>query len=88
MMKLKMIITKSGRLATPGVTAAVDPAVIPLGSDILVDFGDGVLQYLRADDTGKGVVGNHIDICVESHDEAVELGRTTATVYVVAPEVS
>lgn len=79
-------ITASGVQATPGVTVAVDPAVIPLGSDVLADYGDGELHYYRADDTGGAVKGNHIDLCVGSHEEALQLGRRTATVYWVAPE--
>lgn len=79
-------ITASGLQAVPGVTVAVDPAVIPLGSDVLVDYGDGDFQYYRADDTGHGVDGNAIDLCVASHAEALRLGRRTATVYYVAPE--
>lgn len=78
-------ITASGVQATPGVTVAVDPDVIPLGADVLVDYG-GEIHYYRADDTGAGVKGNIIDLCVASHDEAVQLGRRIATVYWVAPE--
>lgn len=79
-------ITASGVRATPGVTVAVDPDVIPLGVDVLVDYGDGEIQYYRADDTGNAVKGNRIDVCVGSHDEAMELGRRTATVWWVMPE--
>ena len=79
-------ITASGRKATPGVTVAVDPNVIPLGSDVMVDYGDGEIHYYRADDTGGAVKGNHIDLCVGSHEEALQLGRRTATVYWVAAE--
>lgn len=78
-------ITASGVRAAPGVTVAVDPAVIPLGSDVLVDYGDGEIHYYRADDVGGAVKGNHIDLCVGSHAEALQLGRRTATVYWVAP---
>lgn len=74
-------ITASGRKATPGVTVAVDPNMIPLGSDVLVDYGDGEIHYYRADDTGGAVKGNHIDLCVTTHEEALQLGRRTATVY-------
>ena len=74
-------ITASGVRATPGVTVAVDPAVIPLGADVLVDYGDGEICYYRADDTGSGVVGNHIDLCVADHQTAAQLGRRTATVW-------
>lgn len=74
-------IAASGVQATPGVTVAVDPDVIPLGSDVLVDYGDGEIHYYRADDIGGSVNGNHIDLCVGSHEEALMLGRRTATVY-------
>lgn len=77
-------ITASGVRATPGVTVAVDPAVIPLGADVLVDYGDGEICYYRADDTGSGVKGNHIDLCVTDHQTAVQLGRRTATVWWVS----
>lgn len=77
-------ITASGVRATPGVTVAVDPDVIPLGADVLVDYGDGEICYYRADDTGSGVVGNHIDLCVADHQTAVQLGRRTATVWWVS----
>lgn len=79
-------ITASGVRAAPGVTVAVDPAVIPLGSDVLVDYGDGEIHYYRADDVGGAVKGNHIDLCVGSHAEALQLGRRTATVYWVSNE--
>lgn len=80
-------ITASGTRATPYRTVAVDPSVIPLGADVLVDYGDGAgLRRYRAEDTGGAVKGNHIDLCVGSHAEALQLGRRTATVYWVDPE--
>ena len=80
-------ITASGRRATPYVSVAVDPSVIPLGADVLVDYGDGEIHYYRADDTGSGVGSRHIDLCVGSHAEALQRGHRTATVYWVAQEV-
>lgn len=74
-------VTASGLQATPYVSAAVDPAVIPLGADLLVDYGDGILHYLRADDTGAAITGIRIDICVASHAEALWLGVDRADVY-------
>lgn len=78
-------ITASGVMAAPGVSVAVDPALIPLGSDVLVDYGDGDIQYYRADDIGGAVQGAHVDLCVGSYDEAVQLGVKVATVYWVPP---
>lgn len=74
-------ITASGVKATPGVTVAVDTSIIPLGSDVLVDYGDGVINYYRADDTGSAIKGNKLDLCVSSHQEAINMGVRTATVY-------
>ena len=73
-------IAYDGTPVIPWATCAVDPDVIPLGSTILVDLGDGYgLRTLVANDTG--VKGNHIDICVPTHDEALRLGIQTSTVY-------
>ena len=80
-------ITASGIMATPGVSVAVDPSVIPLGSDILMNYGDGEIHYMRADDTGSAVNGNHIDVCLESHDAALQAGVKSATVYWVFTNV-
>lgn len=74
-------ITASGVKAAPSVTVAVDPNVIPLGADVLVNYGDGEIHYYRADDVGAAIKGNRIDLCVESHEEAIHLGVRTATVY-------
>lgn len=79
-------ITASGRRATPYVSVAVDPSLIPLGADVLVDYGDGEIHYYRADDTGSGVTGRHIDLCAGSHEEALRMGVKTATIYWVAQD--
>lgn len=73
-------IAYDGTPVLPWATCAVDPDVIPLGSTVMVDLGDGYgLRTLVANDTG--VSGTHIDICVSGHAEAEQLGRRTATVY-------
>ena len=73
-------IAYDGTPVLPWATCAVDPDVIPLGSTVLVDLGDGYgLRTLVANDTG--VRGNHIDICVSTHAEALRLGIQTSTVY-------
>ena len=73
-------IAYDGTPVLPWATCAVDPDVIPLGSTVMVDMGDGYgLRTLVANDTG--VKGNHIDICVPTHDEALRLGIQTSIVY-------
>lgn len=77
-------IAADGTPAEAWLTCAVDPSVIPLGSTVTVDFGDGQAPLLlRANDTGSGVKGDRIDICVGSHEEALRLGRRTAAVRYV-----
>ena len=56
-------IAADGTPVLPWATCAVDPSIIPLGSTVMVDLGDGYgLRTPVANDTG--VKGNHIDICV------------------------
>lgn len=69
-------VTASGLPAGSGIVA-VDPDVIPLGSTVVIDGQ----KYLAAD-TGSGVEGLHIDICMGSHEETVAHGVRTADVWV------
>lgn len=74
-------ITASGVPVQAGVSVAVDPKVIPLGSTVYVDYGDGVVHTYIAHDTGGAVKNNHIDVAVETHAEALRLGLKKATVW-------
>lgn len=73
-------ITAIGRRVNPYVSCAVDTDVIPLGSTIMIEH-NGEMVYLRADDTGSAVKGNHIDIAVQGHQEALSLGVKTADIW-------
>ena len=73
--------TATGTDVTAGRSAAVDPSVIPLGAEIYVDYGDGILHQYIAEDTGSAIGGAHIDLAVETHDEALQLGTAFATVW-------
>ena len=71
-------ITATGIRATYGV-AAVDPAVIPLGSRLYIPgYGEAI-----AADTGGAIYGYRIDLCMESYSEAMNFGRRDVTVYVL-----
>lgn len=74
-------ITASGTVAVPYEICAVDPAVAPLGSSVVVKYEDGTILRLRAEDTGSGVRGNHVDVCVAGHEEALAMGTRRATAY-------
>ena len=70
-------LTATGIPVAPGMVA-VDPDVIPLGSTVIIDGQ----EYLAAD-TGGAIKGNHVDIAVPTHQEALELGKKTAEVWIV-----
>jgi 3D (Asp-Asp-Asp) domain-containing protein len=77
-------ITASGLPVEEGVTCAVDPAVIPLGSEVRVLYADGSAGTFRATDTG--VKGEWVDIYTPSYDYAVQCGLQRLTVYWTGPE--
>ena len=81
-------ITASGREAVPYYSVAVDPYLIPLGSEVHLEFEDGERLVCRADDTGSAITGTRIDLCVSDHQEALNLGLRKATVYVVAGDAT
>ena len=77
-------VTASGLPVEEGVTCAVDPEVIPLGSQVHVLYADGTVGTFRATDTG--VKGEWVDIYTPDYDYAVQCGLQTLTVCWTAPE--
>ncbi len=71
--------TATGTTPTPGRTIAVDSRKIPYYTKVLIDG-----NTYTAEDTGGGIRGNKIDICVSTHSEAIEKGtRRNVPVYIV-----
>ncbi|MYL48555.1 LysM peptidoglycan-binding domain-containing protein [Halobacillus litoralis] len=59
---------------------AVDPSVIPLGSKVYVEgYGTAI-----AGDTGGAINGNRIDIFMPSREDALDFGRKSVKVQVLA----
>lgn len=73
-------ITATGTKATEGRTIAVDPTVIPYGSRVIIE---GFEFVYCAEDCGGAIKEQHIDIYVDSHEEALQLGRQTAEVWLI-----
>ena len=73
----------TGRTAT-GIPArygvvAVDPHVIPLGTLLYIErYGTAI-----AADTGSSIVGNRIDLCMDSYQRAIDWGRRPVRVYIL-----
>lgn len=77
-------ITYSGLPVVEHLTCAVDKRVIPLYSDVFVQYADGTIEQLWAVDTG--VIGNSLDIYTPDYDYAMQCGRQQLTVWFVPPE--
>ena len=77
-------ITASGLKAGHGIIA-VDPRVIPLGTRLYVESLDGswTYGYAIAADTGGAIKQNRIDLCMETHSEALKSGMRNARVYIL-----
>lgn len=71
-------ITATGTKATAARTIAVDPSVIPYGTNVIID---GVTYV--AEDCGGAVKGNDIDIFFNTHEEALNFGRRVMTAYIL-----
>lgn len=69
--------TATGTRARVG-EIAVDPEVIPLGSECYIEG----IGKVRAEDTGGAVKGNIIDIYMSSYSACRNWGRRTVTIYI------
>lgn len=72
-------ITASGTTPTAGRTVGVNPSVIPYGTNLKIGNTYGYV----AEDTGGGIGTYHIDIFVNSHQEALNKGVAYKDVWAV-----
>lgn len=70
-------ITAYGYTATAGRTIAVDPNIIPIGSEVIINGRTYV-----AEDVGGAIRENRIDIYFNTHQEALEFGIQCAEVFI------
>ena len=71
--------TATGTIPEEGRTVAVDPEVIPYGSELIINGKDGYI----AEDCGDDIKGNRLDIYMTNQPEAVTWGRQTVEVVVI-----
>ena len=69
--------TSTGVVPAAGRTIAVDPEVIPYGTEVIIDGH----SYI-AEDCGGGIVGNKIDIFFENHSDALKFGKKKKIIYI------
>lgn len=72
-------ITATGTQVTAGRTIAVDPKIIPYGSQVYIE-GYG---WRTAEDCGGAVKNKQIDIAVETHSEALSVGVKSGGVWLL-----
>lgn len=70
-------ITASGTVPEKGRTIAVDPDVIPLGSEVMIDG-----QVYIAEDTGGAIKGKKLDLFVGTEADSVQYGVQQHEVYI------
>lgn len=75
-------VTASGTTPTAGRTVGVDPSVIPYGTKLKIGNTYGYV----AEDTGGGIGNKHIDIFVNSHQEALNKGVAYKDVWAITYE--
>ena len=72
-------ITASGTRVTAGRTVAVDPKVIPYGTQLYIE-GYG---WRIAEDCGGAVKNAQIDVAVETHADALAMGVKSGGVWML-----
>lgn len=73
-------LTYVGTVPQVGVTIAVDPNVIPLGTRVYIpEFN----KVFIAEDTGSAIKGNKIDIFMNTYSECMNWGIRNLTIYIL-----
>lgn len=71
-----IVYGSTGEKLVAGVSIAVDPDVIPYGTEVIING-----NTYKAQDCGNGIKGNDIDIYMLDHDDALEFGIQYAEVF-------
>lgn len=66
----------NGEWPIPNYTIAADPS-IPFGTEVLISHGNRVYEMVVGD-RGRAIIGNRIDVFLESCEAAIRFGRRTA----------
>lgn len=75
-------LTASGKATEVGWTAAADWDVLPNGSVVYISS----VGFRKITDVGGAVNGRHIDVLVEKHDEALDLGTSYEDVWILVKD--
>lgn len=76
-------ITASGKHARANHTIAVDPAVIPIGSEVYLE---GLGTFI-AEDVGGAIKGRKVDLFMNEHRQAILFGVQFTKAYLLKTDV-
>lgn len=74
----QIVYGASGARLIEGISVAVDPDVIPYGTELYINGN----LYI-AHDCGGAIKGNRIDVYFATHEEAWNFGKQTAEVFIL-----
>ena len=77
-------VTANGEQTVVGITAAADWSILPQGSKVYIES----VGFREIQDIGGGVNGNHIDVLVETHQDAIDLGTHNEGVWLLVKKES
>lgn len=73
-----IVYGSTGAILVAGTSIAVDPSVIPYGSQVEINGHTYIAQ-----DTGGAIKGNRIDVYFDSHQDALNFGVQYAEVFLI-----
>jgi 3D (Asp-Asp-Asp) domain-containing protein len=78
-----IVYGSTGERLTSGYSIAVDPSVIPYGTEVIIDG-----RIYKAQDCGGAIQGNRIDVYFDNHQEALRFGRQTKGVEIIESTIT
>lgn len=76
-----IVYGSTGAILAAGASIAVDPSVIPYGSQVEING-----HTYTAHDTGGAIKGNRIDVYFDNHQDALSFGVQYAEVFLIGGE--
>lgn len=73
-----IVYGSTGAILVAGTSIAVDPSVIPYGSQVEINGHTYIAQ-----DTGGAIKGNRIDVYFDNHQDALNFGVQYAEVFLI-----
>lgn len=76
-----IVYGSTGTVLVAGTSIAVDPSVIPYGSQVEING-----HTYTAHDTGGAIKGNRIDVYFDNHQDALNFGVQSVEVFLIGGE--